>query len=64
MHEDGNLHKYANTKEVIDGRFVPFEATERMSPRAVPWFENNITEEKLMPGRPSKRTPVQLLHAK
>jgi hypothetical protein len=66
MHEDGKLNTYGHTKEVIDRQFIPFaiEATGRMGPKAIQWIEVNIPEDDRIPGRPCKRTPVQILHAK
>jgi hypothetical protein len=66
MHEDGKLNTYRHTKEVTDGQLIPFaiEATGRMGPRAIQWIETNIPEDERVPGRPCKRTPVQILHAK
>jgi hypothetical protein len=64
--EQGKLTKYAHTREVIEGKFLPFaiEATGRIGPMAQAWIEEDLlSEETAALIRIGRRTPFQKLQS-
>jgi len=64
--ENGKLTHYSHTREVIEGKFLPFaiEATGRIGPRAKAWIEEDLlSEETAELVRLGRRTPFQKLQA-
>ncbi len=60
------LNKYAHTREVNEGKFLPFaiEATGRLSPKAYSWLEELLPDEIADCRALRRRDPVQQLQAR